>query len=456
MTNLVSEFSEAVRGRRAAIFVGAGLSKPAGLPGWSALIEDARTEASVPSEVVDAPLAAEYIVSKIGDRALYRSLLSKLGRRASPTDLHHRLIKLPVYEYWTTNYDLLLEQALQEADRGVARIVKDEDLGSRVTIGEHKQLFKMHGTLNDPDGDAWEVEPTLTRTHFETYEVEHPRFWAQLRAQFLTRSFLFLGLSFEDPNVNVLLRLARSLELGAGPTKHFAIMKRETEPLALALQELRIHDLLNGGIHVHLVDDYPEQSDLIARIEVLTRRPNVFISGSKLTTDAEMVAGQLATRLAEEPELALLSFGGEAASLFSGVFKEALVPGTYRPEGIRHYYRRGAELEFEERTGTAIFTDMELSDMRSYVIPLARAMIVFGGGARTEEEAELARSHNVAVIPVGMTGGAAARIWGKYRDSPEKLNLPLHSDSRDWARLMSSNVQAVQAAHQIIRASMFG
>ncbi|SMQ71914.1 SIR2 family protein [Agreia sp. VKM Ac-1783] len=455
MTNLISEFSAAVRGRRAAIFVGAGLSKPAGLPGWDDLIGDARTQASVPPEVTDAPLAAEYIVEKIGEKALYDSLLGKLPGAATPTPLHHRLVKLPVYDYWTTNYDLLLEKALDDAADDAARIVKDEDLGSQVTVGEQKQLFKMHGSLINPEGDAWEVDPTLTRTHFETYEVRHPRFWAQLRAQFLTRSFLFLGLSFEDPNVNVLLRLARSLQLGSGPTKHFAIMRRESKPLEQALQTLRINDLKNGGIHVHLIDDFLEQDEILGRIETLTRRPNVFVSGSSLTPGAETVASQVATRLADEPGLGLLSFGGEAALLVGSVFKEALDPGTYRPERIRHYYRKGAELEIKERIGTAIFTDMELDAMREYVIPLTRAMIVFGGGDRTLEEAEVARMHHVAVIPVGTTGGAAQQIWEKYESQPEELNLPLRHSSREWQRLMSTEPAAVQAVHQIIRASMF-
>jgi hypothetical protein len=454
MASLLTDFSTAILARRAAVFIGAGLSKPAGLPGWNELIEDAAVLASVPSELSDAPLAAEYISGEIGETVLNRELLKKLVKPATPTELHRLLAELPLFDYWTTNYDNLLERAMTDTDQLYSRIVADAALETQVQVGSSKQLFKMHGSLNSA-GNDWESPPVLTRSHFETYEADHPRFWAQLRAQFLTRSFLFLGLSFEDPNLNVLLRLARSLDRATPRAMHWAIMKQEGDPTKLKLQALRIADLRRAGIEVQLIDDYDAQDAILADIQTRTRNPNVFVAGSHLDADALSVAEQIATQLADDQQVALLSFGGEAAFAFSHAFKEALEPAEYRPERVRHYYRQGSEITLEERIGTAIFTDMELSEMRNYVIPKSRAMVVLGGGDRTLEEAELARSQNIAVVPVASTGGAAHELWTAHRDNPAALNLPVESTSRRWCRLVVPGTQSVQAALQILRASMF-
>lgn len=454
MNAFVAEFSEAVRANRAALFIGAGLSQAAGLPGWNGLIEEARVDARVPEEVTDAPLAAEYITTVIGEFGLKRALLKKLAVAPVPTPLHKVLAGLNVFDYWTTNYDSLIEQAIRSDGNDVARIISDEKLGQQVQYGGKKQVFKMHGSLNESN-DQWETSPVLTRTHFESYETDRPRFWAQLRAQFLTRSFLFLGLSFEDPNVNVLLRLARSLGPGSGAVKHWALMKRETGATEVELQKLRVEDLRKAGINVHLIDDFSVQDELLADIATRTRNPNVFVSGSKLDEDAIALTEQLASRVAEDRSVAVLDFGGPAAFVFGSAFKRALGAGEYQPERIRHYYRAGSEIKLDERIGTAIFTDLALPEMRDYVIPRVRAMVVVGGGARTLEEAELARQHNVAVIPVAATGGSAQELWTLYKDAPEKLNLPVGADDRRWGRLAEGGALTVQAAYQLLRSAMF-
>lgn len=453
------DFSEAVRSRRAAVFVGAGLSKPSGLPGWDELIEPARREAEVPLEVKDAPLAAEYIQKVITEASFNRLLLKGLALPDSPkpTLLHDRLVKLPLLEYWTTNYDLLLELAFQQAEIDFERIVNDTNLGSQVQFGDRKQLFKMHGTLNSPEGNSWESDPVITRTHFEKYEVDHPRFWAQLRAQFLTRSFLFMGLSFDDPNVNVLLRLARSLEPTSSGNQHYAIMKREVNEPERTLQSLRVNDLMGAGIEVELIDDYSEQDALLSKVEVRTRNANVFVAGSGLDSRSEAIVAQTASRLAEEDTLAIISFGGEAATCFVTAFKDAIRPGAYRPERMRHYYRKGDELTLSERIGTAIFTDLPIEHMRAQVIPRGRAMLVFGGGERTEEEAEIARANGVSVVPVAATGGAALKIWQRYGGQLGMLNLDETPETTHaWDQLDQNEAQATLGAHQLIHGAMFG
>jgi hypothetical protein len=81
---------------------------------------------------------------------------------------------------------------------------EDEDLAqSRLGL---KRLYKMHGTVGPAKASR---DLVISRDHFEAYPNTHPRFWQLLGANFLTRSFLFLGFSLTDPNISQIFRLAR-------------------------------------------------------------------------------------------------------------------------------------------------------------------------------------------------------------------------------------------------------
>ena len=59
---LVEDYGEAVLSGNAAVFIGAGISQGAGLPGWDGLLDPIRTTCNVP-EHHDYPLVAEYIAN---------------------------------------------------------------------------------------------------------------------------------------------------------------------------------------------------------------------------------------------------------------------------------------------------------------------------------------------------------------------------------------------------------
>jgi len=72
---LVEDYGEAVLAGSAALFIGAGLSRSAGLPDWAALLAPLRDRCNIP-EHHDLPLVAEYIAndSANGGRCLVWSL----------------------------------------------------------------------------------------------------------------------------------------------------------------------------------------------------------------------------------------------------------------------------------------------------------------------------------------------------------------------------------------------
>jgi hypothetical protein len=204
---VVEEYGEAVLSGNAALFIGAGLSRDAGLPGWEDLHDPIRERCSIP-EHHDFPLVAEYIANDPagGRQALEDHILAELTKaKLTPALSQRLLVRLAAREVWTTNYDPLIEMAM--ADAGIdAAVAVDEDTIRVIASNYQRTVIKMHGSINT--GLNWAASPVITRTDYEQYEGKHPRMWTVLRASYLSRTMLFLGFSFTDPNVEILLRLA--------------------------------------------------------------------------------------------------------------------------------------------------------------------------------------------------------------------------------------------------------
>ncbi len=458
--DIVTEYAKAVGAGSAAVFIGAGLSVRAGFPNWTGLIGPASLLANVPDEVKDEPLRAEYIIDEQNREWLNNEMLKELDVDAIPSEAHLVLGRIPINEYWTTNYDSLMEQTLDVLKRPYKRIVRDNDYTSEDGPAGQKRLTKMHGSLAPQIKGKkifWESNPVISRSDFEGYEVDHPLIWAQLRAQYLTSSFLFLGLSFDDPNLGVLLRLARSLPSGMATPSHFAVLKDKAGPTASRLQALRIADLEKSGIQVHLVNKHEDLDDILARLEVRCREANLFVAGGSLDSKALQVMDAVGTNLASvDRRLALLSFGGDAALAVGREFRAAMQSDEYRPERIKFYFRKSLmSLEIKHRVGMAVFTDLDLPEMREEVLPTIRCMIVAGGGARTAEEVHLALDRGASIVPIAATGGTAEEVWKNY--TPEELRLAGPDVERLWSRLngrQSANI--ADAAVKLVNQSMFG
>lgn len=469
--DLVLRFAESVEVGDAAVFLGAGTSQGANLPGWNKLIEEARIAANVPDSISDAPLAAQYIANTDGEATLHAAIKRKIDVAVNPTDVHKIISRLPVRDYWTTNYDLLIEDALDELNVPYRWLVGENNGGAAPRIeASTKRVIKMHGSLTraKPGHRSWQVAPVITRSDFERYEEQRPITWTRLRATWLTSSFLFLGLSFDDPNLHLLLRLSRSLPSGIEAPPHYVVFAAKTDPDEKRLQDLRVSDLESSGVNVHMIESHEALSQLLGQLEVRCRSPRLFVSGSFVKDGTEVddqvsasVAAALGTTLAaleRKSRPVVVSFGGPAGQVVSRQFRDALSPSEYKPDLVQFYYRKAEKgdesIPIERRVGMAIFTERNLDEMREFVFPQVRAMVVLHGGERTEEEAAVAGSHGVLVIPVGATGGAAKRLWEGM--TPAELGLDAEDELAWWDQLNSESAGlAAHAAGMLIKRLMF-
>src|ERR1700694_426992 len=145
LLELVDEFGAYVDERSAAVFVGAGLSVPAGFPSWSDLTAHFLTELGLKS-MDDLPQLAQYYEDDAaGNRQrINQHVVSTMRavKKIEPTRAHLLLNQLPIDEFWTTNYDGLLEAAISNAYAYEA----DEALAGPAPPNR-RSIYKMHGSI---------------------------------------------------------------------------------------------------------------------------------------------------------------------------------------------------------------------------------------------------------------------------------------------------------------------
>ena len=393
-----------------------------------------------------------FLWSRLGGRA---ALLDHIADRLTGTDLtpratHKALGRLPFTNIWTTNFDDLLESAMPSYQV----IVREDELAGKVS-GTQPKILKIHGSL-DAQGWAVGAEAVITRQDFESYQLEHPRMWSLLQATYLTQTFVFLGFSLTDPNIEVLLRLMRSLGK-SGPPQHYAIMKAPKDDAELKSVEHFVRDLENSGIQVVHLNAWRDLAPLLEQLVRQTRPPSLFIAGSGDDNKIRPYAEAMADRLADDENVAISSYAGPSAVILLTNFGHRLLnEGKYRPDRIITHYRQTISNDpppdFPERIGTIVFGGSTDKDkLRREAIDQWRAVLVIGGSRGTQIELDIAEDLSVPVIPLPGSGGAA--LAGFNKGVPAWVDTIGNRD--DWILLEHPNVrQACASAARLVRGAM--
>ena len=463
--DLIAKYGRYVDERSATVLIGAGLSRQVGYPGWGGLLAPMQAELNTPA-MDDMALLAEYFVTAApGNRdRLDRHVIDTFAALGDPAParVHRLLAELPIDEYWTTNYDPLVERAIGDPHI----FANDEELATASVERGQRRVNKMHGSI-DPAGPL-----ILTRTDYENYPNTHPRFWQLLQAQFLTKTFLFLGFSFTDPNLELVFKLVRTLTSGIR-RDHFAIMKSpdptgdsDVDAKTRAAFDLKIADLENVGVHVVVVDSYDAIDEILSKLVARCRPPQLMISGSTPTTSPRPMAAGGAYPTAPIPaEIADIAAaigdklagtavaavaGGEVGSLVGyQMCRTLVVSDRYDPDRFTLVRRRRDDKVDPPNTrlGNIVFTGDDPTDLRSNALRRVRALLVLGGSDGTRTEVDQAFKAELGVVPVGRTGGTAQQVWQDMQARLSDLRLggrPI--DATSFEHLMSDDVDQVAAA----------
>jgi hypothetical protein len=211
----MNDLIEAIRAKRALLFVGAGVSANLGIPSWSELSSQMATQLGLDPEeyrkLGDDQTLAEYFALKSGsldaltrwmDQKWHRGAASKVRR----SRIHRLIVDLGFPVIYTTNYDRYLELAHEAQGRPCTTVTTIAELANASAV--HPQIVKLHGDLkNSP--------MVLTESsHFERLTLDSA-LDLKLQADLLSRTTLFIGYSVSDISIRYLLFRLHKLWLNA-------------------------------------------------------------------------------------------------------------------------------------------------------------------------------------------------------------------------------------------------
>jgi SIR2-like domain len=175
-----------------ALFLGAGVSIPAGLPGWSGLLRAclAASPALSPDALVGLhPLdQGEVLRRALGER--FGDIVAERSRTDRHALGHALLASLGCAEVATTNFDQCFELAAAAASTA-PRVV----MPWQVAHGREPWLLKLNGDVDHPHSIV------LARREFVRYQALARPTAAVLESLMLTRHLLIVGASLNDDNV---------------------------------------------------------------------------------------------------------------------------------------------------------------------------------------------------------------------------------------------------------------
>ncbi|MGN7998898.1 SIR2 family protein [Sphingomonas sp. 22176] len=283
IAGFLKRFLAEIEAGNAAIFAGAGLSAPAGFVNWKELLREIAHDLDLVIDREDDLISvAQWHVNKAQSRyRLNKEIIDHLSPDTPPTANHRLLARMPIATWWTTNYDTLAEEALKAAGK-VVDVKSDHRQLADTKARRDTILYKMHGDVSRPN------EAVVTRDDYESYARDRAPFVSALAGDLVSKTFLFIGFSFTDPNLEQVLARVR-LSLRDNTREHFAFFKRrqrgdadtdESYAHDLARQKHIVADLKRYGVNAILVDDYADIDEILQELERRYRRQSVFVAAS--------------------------------------------------------------------------------------------------------------------------------------------------------------------------------
>ena len=418
--DLIREIEKAIKNNEIGAFIGAGLSIPAGFCSWKELLREPAEEIGLDVEKEnDLVNLAQYYSNSKKRTSIDDLIKAQFSQLVKPTENHKLLSQLPISTFWTTNYDKLIEKALENNMKKPYVKIKDEQLRG-TNYNFDAIVYKLHGDVETPE------DAVITRSDYEEFGYNKRKLFREvLEGDLLTKTFLFLGVSFEDPNFNYVIGRLRVLLDEKNTRKHYCIMKRvqdtvENSEYEKAKQELQIEDLNRYGIFTCLVNDYNEITEILSTLVDRYRRKKVFISGSAYCypgyshETAQTFIHKLSFELSKNGYRIVNGYGkGVGEFVLNGVADYCLTHNSKINDFL-------TLMPFPQKSSLGIDLDALYKENREQMIGNCGIAIFVFGNKETEniasgvlDEYELSKEHGLACLPIEYTGGAAKEIYDK-------------------------------------------
>lgn len=429
-----------------AIFAGSGLSAPAGFVSWSDLLRPIAHDIGLDVDKEhDLVTLAQYHlnVNLLNRSQLNKRLIDEFSKSAKITENHKILARLPIHTYWTTNYDKLIEQSLES----FGKIVDVKYTKKHLAFTKpHRDvvIYKMHGDIDHPD------DAVLSKDDYESYHVKMDQFVTALSGDLVSKTFIFIGFSFTDPNLDYILSRVR-VSYDNSQRTHYCFLRKITKETNESdadfsyrerKQELFCGDLNRFNIKTILVDSYAEITDILRTIDNKHRQKSIFISGAaqEYGTFSNEIAQKfihsLSQNIIKNNHRIISGFGlGVGSAVISGALEQIYMHS--RNHRIDQLILRPFPQQVFGETDRGIVWQRYREDMIScagiaifmFGNKLENGNIVISNGMR--DEFNIARKMGLVLLPIGATGYISEELWNeaktdiesRFESKPEIISL---------------------------------
>lgn len=451
---LFSEYTRALREDAAALFVGAGISVGVGFVDWKTLLKEIAEDLGldVAREADLIGLAQFHVNHRQGRDRINQLLIDHFVEDVALGDNHHLIANLPIRSVWTTNYDDLIEEAFKQAGKRFDVKRRESDFAT-TRRNSDVVIYKMHGDKTDP------AEAILTKEDYEEYHKKRELFTIALKGDLVTKTFLFLGVSFTDPNISYILGRVKQL-LEGNARQHYCLIKKPKagecgdDEYSCNRFSHWLADLRRYKVIPVLVDSYDEVTSILAELNRRHHLRDIFLSGSasdysQFGQDAfHALCRLLGSELIAKDFNIISGYGlGVADMVIIGAmqslkrndderlqlwpFPQAVPSGTDRATLWKEYRER-----MLSRAGVCIV----LAGNK-----LVDGKVVPADGVR--QEVDIARSQGKIIVPIGATGHVAKEVWDEMH-----ADLPEHYGTANVAEYFETLGNAAATPEKLVKA----
>jgi len=432
--HFIKDFVNDLVENNVAIFAGAGMSKSAGYVDWPSLLSDIADELGLKVDREhDLISLAQYHANDRGNTAgIVKKILQEFSEAAELTDNHKILASMPISTYWTTNYDSLIEDALKAAFK-VVDVKHEVNQLANTRPKRDAVVYKMHGDVQHAS------DAVLTKHQYENYFRSHEAFITALSGDLVSKTFLFIGFSFTDPNLDyVLSRL--NARTGNNLRQHYCFMKKESKSkdddneilkYKQRKQQLRVDDLKRYRIKALLLDEYSDIQLVLKEIEIRFKKRTIFISGSAEIygewdrSQAQTFIHNLSKSIIKSNFRIVNGFGwGVGSAVINGAL-EAIYESPEKFSEEQLVIRPFPQFETNGKKLPELW-----EEYRQRMISLAGISIFIFGNKNHEgkiinangvrREFEIAFENGLVLIPVATTGYMSKEIYEEVINNAEK------------------------------------
>ncbi|OAV70512.1 hypothetical protein Barb4_01310 [Bacteroidales bacterium Barb4] len=455
-------YGQALKDNNAAVFAGAGLSKASGFVDWKGLMREiaANLGLDVDQETDLIAIAQYHINERLGNRSVInQTIIDHFVKNVDLTENHRILARLPISSYWTTNYDNLIEEAIKEAGKTPDEKKISDNLLTTLSKRD-AVVYKMHGDVVQPN------EAVIAKEDYETYEKKRGAYSMVLQSELLSKTFLFVGFSFDDPNLIYTLARIKNLlgEKASLLRTHYFFIKKEDDCNKAKKQELKIKDLNRYGIKALIVDGYEEITIILKKLNEFYKRSNVFISGAAECFEEDnqnedkhklfvhnltkkILSNQYKIITGKGKKVGDIVIDGTLHYMFLTDYRhldefikmrpfplESVREGISEKEKKEEKKQRNTKYRDEmlQEAGVAIFVYGNKKDKNGTI----------KNSSGMEEEFNIALEKGIKPIPIGATGYMANELWIKVINDFEKY-YPSNDDNKTTMEEIKNLMQKI-------------